>query len=296
MDYQWIYGTHTYNLSDSAPFDVVKIDGIDLAAVEPITEQGPLQDGDSDIDMRLKPRVVQMLLQAVTRPAPYDVESNRELFNRIFAPSPVLGTLLLTYNNGKQYAITARCLGNAGIPRGLEEDRILKAGVAFRCPDPLWYNPVEHVITFGIAAGGGTFQVPTPVPTGLGASIINQAIAVAYDGTYREFPIFQINGPITNPKIVNAATNKKIDFTGITIAGDDYYTVDLRYGRKYVYKNGNKTDLRTGETTTDSNLATFAIEANPIAVDGANTITVTGTGANSNTQVYMRYFDRYAGI
>lgn len=296
MQYQWIYGTHTYELSDSAPFDVVKIDGIDLAAVDPITEQGPLQDGDTDIDMRLNPRVVQMLLQAVTRNAPYDHESNRALFNKIFAPSRVLGTLQITYDNGRQYAITARCLGNAGIARGLEEDRLMRAGVAFRCPDPLWYNPNEHVLSFGIAAGGGSFQVPTMVPTGLGASTLNQTLTIDYSGTYREFPIINIYGPITNPKIVNAATGKKIDFTGISLVAGDYYTVDLRYGRKYVYKNGVTTDVRTGETTTDSQLATFAIEADPIATDGSNPITVTGTGVNSFTQVYVRYFDRYAGI
>lgn len=296
MQYEWIYGTHTYQLSDSSPFDVVTIDGIDTSAVEAITEQGPLQDGDSDVDMRLQPRTVQMVLQAVTRLPPYDHESNRLLFNRIFAPSSMLGTLQITYDNGQVFAITARMMGNAGIKRGLQEDRLMRAGVVLRCPDPLWYNPVEHVISFGIAAGGGSFQVPTPVPTGLGTSTLNQTNTINYDGTYREFPIFQINGPITNPKIVNTATGKKIDFTGIAIAGGDYYTVDLRYGRKYVYKNGNKTDLRTGETTTDSNLATFALEHNPIAVDGVNPITVTGTGVNSNTQVYMRYFDRYAGI
>lgn len=296
MQYQWIYGTHTYELSDSAPFDVVSIDGIDTASVEAITEQGPLQDGDTDIDMRLNPRTVQMVLQAVTRAAPYDHESNRLLFNRIFAPSTRLGVLQITYDNGQQFAITARMMGNAGIKRGLEEDRLMRAGVVWRCPDPLWYNPIEHVISLGLGLGSTGFAVPTPVPTFIGGSTANQTYTLNYDGTYREFPIFQIYGPITSPKIVNQATGKKIDFTGITIAGGDYYTIDLRYGRKYAYKNGNKTDLRTGEATTDSNFATFAIEHNPIAVDGVNPLTITGTGANSNTQVYLRYFDRYAGI
>ena len=296
MRYQWIYGTHTYELSDHAPFDVVTIDGIDVPAVDAITEQGPLQDGDSDLDMRLNARVVQLLLQATTRAAPYDHETNRALFNKIFAPSTRLGTLQITYDNGNQFAIAARCLGNAGVKRGLEEDRLLRAAVAFRCPDPLWYDPTEHVLSFGVAAGGGSFQVPTAVPTGLGASTINQTLTINYAGTYKEYPQITIYGPITNPKITNVATGKKIDFTGFSLIAGDYYTIDLRYGRKYVYKNGVTTDIHTGETSTDSNLATFAIEANPIATDGVNPITVTGTGANSNTQVYLRYFDRYAGI
>jgi len=239
---------------------------------------------------------VQMLLQAVTRAAPYDHESNRLLFNQIFAPSTRLGTLQITYNNGRVFAITARMMGNAGIKRGREEDQLLRAGVVFRCPDPLWYDPNKHTLSFGIAAGATSFQVPTPVPTFMGTSVINQTLTINYPGTYREFPVITIHGPITDPKVVNLATSKKIDFTGITLTASDYYTIDLRYGRKYVYKNGVTTDLRTGETTTDSNLATFAIEHNPIATDGQNPITVTGTGANSFTQVYVDYYDRYAGI
>src|SRR5689334_3624046 len=101
MQYQWIYGTHTYELSNSAPFDIVTIDGIDVPAVDPITEQGPLQDGDTDVDMRLNARVIQMLVQAVTRASPYDHETNRALFNKIFSPSKTLGTLQITYNNGR---------------------------------------------------------------------------------------------------------------------------------------------------------------------------------------------------
>lgn len=296
MRYQWLYGIDTFELSDSMPFDVVTIDGIDTAPVQAITEQGPLQHGDTDTDMRLQPRVVQMKLQAVNRAAPYDNESNRELFNRLFAPSKQLGKLRITYDNGKVYEIVARCLGNSGIRRGLVEDQLLIAGVALRCPDPLWYNPVMNSVPFGIAAGSTGFTVPTPVPTFVGTSTLDQVVPLTYAGTFQEFPIFQIYGPITSPKMVNQATGRKIDFSGITINNGDYYTVDLRYGRKFVYKNGDTNDLRTAEVTTDSQLATFALEANPDAIHGINPILVTGTSVNSATQIYMQYFDRYAGI
>lgn len=295
MQYQWIYGTHIYELSNSAPFDVVSIDGIDTAAIDPITEQGPLQHGDSDIDMRLQPRIVQMVLQARTTNT-YSHESNRELFNRIFTPSRQLGKLRITYNNLRVFEIVARCLGNSGIRRSLVDDQLLRAGVALRCPDPLWYNPEMHSISFGIAAGNSAFSVPTPVPTPMGSSVLNQTTTINYAGTFAEFPLFLVYGPIADPKIVNASTGRKIDLTGITIANGSYYTIDLRYGRKFVYKNGDTSDIRTGEVTTDSQLATFAIEADPDVADGVNPITITGTSANSVTQVYMQYYDRYSGI
>lgn len=296
MEYDWYYGTNVYRLSDSLPFDVVAIDGIDLAPVTPITEQGPLQDGDSDIDIRLQARTIQMVLQAVNRAAPYDNESNRELFNKIFSPSRQLGKLRLTYDNGKQYEIIARCLGNAGIKRGLAEDMLLRAGVVLRCPSPLWYNPSGYTVGFGIAGGGGIFAVPTPVPTPMGASILNQTILISYLGTFKAYPIITVIGPITDLVIRNLATTYKIDFTGFTIPAAHYYTIDLRYGRKFIYKDGVTTDIRTGETTSDSQLATWAIEADPIAPNGANSIQVTGTTITSATQIYVNYFDYFAGI
>jgi len=295
VQYQWVYGVDTYELSDSSPFEVVSIDGIDNTAVTPITEQGPLQDGDTDRDMRLEPRVIQMVIQARTKAA-FPHETNRALFNAMFAPSSQLGKLRITYNNGKVYEIVARCLGNTGLRRDLVSEQLLKAGVALRCPDPLWYNPVQNIIPFALAAGGSAFTVPTPVPTPVGTSTLNQTVVLTYAGTYREFPLIVINGPITDPKITNTTTGRKIDLTGITIANAHYYTIDLRYGRKFVYKDGVTTDLRTGEVTTDSQLATFAIEANPIATHGINTIQVTGSSVNSATSAYMQYYDRYAGI
>lgn len=295
MNYEWLYGTHIYQLSDSQPFDVVEIDGIDVAANTPITEEGPLQHGKTDKGMYLQPRVVQMLLQAVNRLPPYDNESNRQLFNRMFAPSRHLGKLRLTYDNGKVYEIVARCLGNTGAARGLEKDQRLRAGVSFYCPDPLWYNPVMHSISFGIAAGSTGFTVPTPVPTFVGTSVLSQTIVINYDGTFQETPIILVYGPIDDPEITNLATGRKLSFPGTNIAAGDWYTLDLRFGRKFVYANGDENDLRTAELV-DSQLATFALEADPEAVDGVNPILVSGASVNSQTQVYMQYFDRYTGI
>lgn len=295
MNYEWVYGTNTYPLNDSNPFQVVSIDGIDLAKVEPITERGPLQDGVTDKDMRLSPRVIQLVLQANTT-ASNTHESNRELFNRIFTPSAILGKLQLTYDNGNVYQINARPLGDAGLGRNAQNELQLKAGLAFECPDPLWFNPNGYTIGFGISGGGGIFAVPTPVPTPLGSANLNQTVTINYIGTYKEFPMITVTGPITNLIITNLATNKKIDFTGTTIAAAHYYTIDLRYGRKFIYKDGVTTDIRTGETTTDSNLSTWALEADPIAPAGENAIRVQGSTITSATQINLAYLDRFAGI
>jgi hypothetical protein len=296
MQYQWLYGTHTYDLDDSQPFEMVEIDGIDVAQSVAITEQSPLQHGNTDRGMVLQPRIIQMVLQAPNNPPTYSTEVNRKLFNRVFAPSQVLGRFRITYNNGDVYEIVARCLGNTGMGRNLEKDILNRAGVALQCPSPLWYDPVMKSVAFGIAAGSTGFTVPTPVPTFVGTSILDQTVVIEYAGTFQEFPIIHVYGPIDDMVIRNLATGRKIDLNGTLIANDDYYTFDLRFGRKFVYMNGDTTDLHTAEVTTDSQLATFAIEADPIATDGINPIQVTGTSVTSQTQVYMQYYDRYSGI
>lgn len=296
MNYEWIYGTNTYNICDSAPFQVKSIDGIDSAKVEQITERGPLQDGETDKDMRLTPRIIQLVLQAPTT-VTYSHEYNRDLLNYIFTPSAVLGKLQLTYNNGRVFQIAARPLGDSGAGRSLEREFMLTAGIALACPDPLFYNPVGYGYSFGIAGGGGSgFAVPTPIPTPIGLSTLNQTLNIPYPGTYKDFPLITVYGPITDLKITHQQTGKIIDFLGTTIPSGSYYTIDLRYGRKFVYKNGDTSDIRTGETTTASKLSTFAIEANPVVPDGVNGITVTGTSITSLTQVYIQGFERYSGI
>ena len=295
MNYEWLYGTNTYQLSNGQPFDVVSIKGIDIAKVEPITERGPLQDGETDKDMRLAPRVVQLVLQANTS-VDFPHEVNRALFNRIFTPASQLGRLQITYDNGNVYQIYARPLGDAGVGRSLAEDLHMIAGLAFECPDPLWFNPNGYTIGFGISGGGGIFAVPTPVPTPLGSANLNQTITIDYIGTYKEFPVITVIGPVTNLIITNLVTNKKIDFTGFTIPAAHYYTIDLRYGRKFIYKDGVTSDIRTGETTTDSNLSTWALESDPTAPDGENPIKVQGSTITSATQINLAYYDRFSGI
>jgi len=296
MRYQWLYGTHTYELSDSQPFEVVEIDGIDSAAVTAITEQSPLQHGNTDKGMVLQPRIIQMVIQAPNNPPTYTTEINRKLFNRIFGPSQMLGRFRVTYDSGDVFEIVARCLGNSGMGRSLEKDILVRAGVALQCPSPLWYDPVMKSIAFGIAAGSTGFTVPTPVPTFVGTSTLDQTVTLTYDGTFQEFPIIHVYGPIDDMVMTNLATGRKIDLNGTLVANGDYYTFDLRFGRKFVYRNGVTTDLRTAEVTTDSQLATFAIEADPIATDGINPIRFTGTSVTSQTQAYMQYYDRYSGI
>lgn len=285
----------TWPLSDSVPLEVVSIDGIGNATVTPLTEQGPLQHGDSDLDFRLEPRIINLVLQAHADEV-YSYRSIRELINRLFNASNAVLTLRVLFDDNIIRDIDVRSLGIPGFSSSIQQEILTGVGVQLRAANPLFYDPVGVSVTFGLSGGGSAFTVPTPVPTPIGASTIDQTIDITYDGTFDTKPIITIYGPATDPVLTHLTTGDVLDFTGISIPNGSYYTLDLRYGRKLVYKNGDTSDNRIAELTDASNLDTFGVVADPTVPDGINSIRFTATSVNTATQVYVNYFDYYTGI
>ncbi len=290
-----IIGAKTYNLSNSAPFEVIDLDNLGASEATRITERGPAQDGDSDIDFVLEPRTMGLVLQAQSSPT-YSYEANRELANKLFKATNTPIILRLTFPSGKVRQIDTQSVGGLKLPLTIASLPAFRFGVVLRAGTPTFYDPNAVSVNFGIAAGSSAFTVPTVIPTFFGGSTLDQTVVITYAGTYREFPVMILYGPIINPIIRNNTTGDKISFQGYTIPQGDYYTIDLRYGRKQVYRNGNPADSRIAETTSDSNLATFALEADPDVPDGLNSIQVTGSGVNGITRLYFQYNNRYDGI
>lgn len=117
---------------------------------------------------------------------------------------------------------------------------------------------------------------------------------IAYTGSFSEYPEITIVGPITDPVLTNVSTGEVLDFTGITISAGDSYTIDCRFGYKTV-KNAAGTN-KIADLTSDSDLATFHLGADPEVSGGSNAFTLTGTSTDANTQVTVAYYNRYVGI
>ena len=286
-------GTIDTDISEGAPFEVVNIDNLGPSEATRITERGPMQDGDSDTDQQLEPRIIPIVLQARVSGA-YTQRAIRNLAIDLFKATNVPILLTIIWADGTTFRIDTKSLGNISLPLNISTNNYMKFGVNLRAANPTFYDPSLSIFNFGLTGSGET-QVPVIVPTPVGGSSLDQTTTINYDGTYRAYPIIYIYGPITNPKIENLTMGTKLDFTGYTIASGDYYTVDLRYGRKIVYKNGNTADNRINELTIDSTIATFVIEAKPLAVSGANSIRVSGTALTGISSVYLQYNRRFDG-
>lgn len=288
-----IVGSTTYNLTDDLVVLWVGEDGVGMADVRRISESSPQQHGDTDIDYRLEPRLFReaFLINPDSLSAHYD---RRKSVLRIFRPSLNPIKLRWTLDNGDVRQIDCHYSGGAKFASSDRKGFTQKLVAEFRAADPVFYHPNAISVVYNVGSGSGGFIYPLVFPVSFGGSTVNQTTTIEYDGTFREYPIITIVGPVTDPVVTNQATSDKLDFTGITISAGDYYTIDLRYGYKTVVNAAGTNKI--ADLTNDSDLTTFSLEADPDVADGLNPIKVTGSAANSVTSITLTYYNRYVGI
>jgi hypothetical protein len=266
--------TYTLNGTDATTGLLIRYlgdQGFGLAPLRRITTRGPLQDGDSDIDFRLEPRVLQIPLMVVNASATapkYQHYEIREKLLSIFRPGDN-AYITVTRSDGvttKTRRINVRVLG--GMSFDVDPDNFhVRTVVQLRADDPTWYDP-QNIDTFYDNANlNGTQVFPNL-------------------GNWDIFPLIMIERTITNPVITNVTTGQVISITAAITSG--FYLIDLSYGKKTVVDNLGVNRIST--VSAASNLATWSI------VPGNNTIAITGTVGDLNARGLFAYFPRFTGI
>lgn len=294
VQYSYISGGVTYNLngtntltvpllgSQTFTFSYLGDQGFGLAPLHRITTRGPLQHGDSDIDFRLDPRILQIPLLIKNESALLPKTSHYAIRNallKIFNPTTP-GTMRVRYgtwlgtigtDNVVNFLIDVHVLG--GLTFDVDPvDYHVRTVVQLRADDPTWYA--------GNATGNPT------IATYLNANI-NGTQTLTVGGNWPTFPVIRINGPITNPTITNSTTGKAIAITA-TIGSGAYFDIDLSYGAKTVYDNLGANRISTVSATSD--LATWALSPD------ANVIAITGSSVGASNDITFTYYDRFTGI
>jgi len=262
-------------------FNYLGDQGFGLAPMHRITTRGPLQQGDSDIDFRLDPRVLQLPLVVANTSSDgkrwyhYQI---RERLLEIFQPqySGVLQLIVLGLNGASAVDYERRI--NVNLLGGLSFDvdpsnYNVRTVVQLRASDPTWYESSYP--------SGNRFVVNYVTSNINGSQVINVG------GNWWTYPIIRLFGPITNPVITNSTTGQSITFTG-TISAGAYYDIDLEYGKKTVVDN-----LGVNRISTVSSASAFATWS---LGPSNNTIAITGTGTTAATNAVFNYFYRYTGI
>lgn len=281
-----------YSLSDNQDYVLTGLDGIGAAPVRRIAERGPMQHGDSDLGFRLQPRKIALALMARGGDAASWFGRRNDLLS-IFRSSNSPVQLRIT--DGEMVRqIDCHYSGGMEMPVDDLGVRWQRVGIELIAPDPTWYDPNGESVLFGLGVGTEAMEIPLVIPWQIGASSIDQAVAIAYDGTWDAWPIITINGPISDCVIVNETTGDMLDFTGAEIGAGDSYVIDCRYGYKTIVNAAGANKI--ADLADNSNLATFRIGAHPDVPGGHNSISVTGSGANAETNILLQYMRRFVGV
>lgn len=247
--------------------------GFGLAPLHRITTRGPLQHGDSDIDFRLDPRILQIPLVVKNESASpkFNSYAIREALLNIFRPQDS-GYIEVTTGNGVTTLtrrLDVRVLG--GLTFDVDPvDYHVRTIIQLRADDPTWYNPTQSTFTV-TNANFGTPQL------------------ITNNGNFLAYPIFEITPPVTDFTVTYIpAPALTSDFTasGSLIVAT---RMNFAYGQKTFVVTSTGVSLLSSIIDVTS-FAQFVL--NP----GVNSVTFTGTGRTAATQVLIRWNDRYTGI
>lgn len=282
----------TYPLDDGTYCYWVGDDGLGMAPMHRLSERGPLQHGDTDRGYRLDPRMIRLVLDivATTRASLF---SKRTSLMGILSPVNSNVILQLALDSGT-YRINTNYVAQMAMPSSERLGWNQTVVVDLKANDPTWYKSTGDSLSFSLAAGGDSLEVPTEIPMVVGGSTINTITSATNNGSFYTYPTIRITGPIQNCVITNSTSGDKLDFTGTTISGGDYYDINLRYGYKTVTNAAGTNKI--ADLTSDSDLATWNLLPDPDAVDGINSIQVTGIAASEETNVYLHWYERYIGL
>lgn len=290
MQIDWIINNTTYSLDDREDFYFISHEGLLMPPLHRLRDRGVFQDGETDRGYRLDPRQI-ILTMAIHGSDLTDYYTKRAKLARLFKPlDNIKGELRFSQGSWTR-SIDCNCIE---IMEGVRSHLVQKFVLSLEAPDPLLYDPIMQEVYFTLSGGVDTFEVPMEVPLKVGTASLDASKTITYPGDYETFPVVYIYGPITDCLITNETSGDILDFDGVTIAADDYYKIDCRYSYKTVEDEAG--DDKIADLTDDSDLATFSIQADPDAVNGINSFTVTGTGANEDTNIKIEYYKRYTGV
>jgi len=274
-----------YDSTSALTFNYLGDQGFGMAPMHRITQRGPMQHGDSDIDFRLDPRIMQIPLFVNTTSID-DYYAARGRLLSVFSPSNTTGRITVTTSTWSR-TIDVKVLGGMSFDVDPKAGYGLRAVIQLRADDPTWYDATPHAIAGASGIAGTATAYPVIYPRTYGTATINAATTFAYDGTWLTYPVITALGPITGLVITNNTTGQVISTSG-SIAAGRTFTYDLRYGKKTVYDDlGNNQIATVGAS---SNLATWAI------VTGTNSISIAASASASPAAVSIVYNTRFVGI
>lgn len=242
-----------------------------------ITRRGYKQHGVTEVDFLVSPRTVSVQLFQIT---PCDRESywqNRHDLHEILRPNRGGAiTYILRQAGGNKRALMVRANSGAIFPPQADNNSwVIDEPIDFVAFDPIWFDPdtVEADIALTVDSDL-IFPITFPIEFGTnGAQFI---YPITYTGTWKSYPTLTLTGPYTSAIIENLTTGISIELLQ-GISEGETRIITLTPGAQSIKDAAGVNyfaDLAPG-----ANLVGFAIEPDPIAPGGIQTIRAVLQGA-----------------
>lgn len=275
--------------------------GFGMPPVRYITSRSPTQHGETVIDYRLDPRVIQLVHRSNSCGRTEYWTKRSELLNMIRPnrsgiTSYDLGILRKRLPDGSKREI------RVAIEQGPEfvardpnrwDEWAFTETIRFIAHDPLFYDPVQKTANLSLATEG--FVFPIGLPLLIDDDVIDTTMTCTTEGTEDTYPTITITGPISGVEITNQSLDLEIKIRH-NVSYGEIVTVYLDPGNKRVISD------QIGDITAaayyTSDLAMFRLAPHPKVTSGANTVHFYGSGVVSAgpTAISMSWYDRYIGI
>lgn len=284
--------------------------GLGMANVRRLSEVGPFQLGETDLDYRQDSRIVMLKLGLTGRGRDplLDLENLRQRLMTVFRPRVGDPVALTLTTNGRLLQLDGNLEGLMDVPMrdwAGYADQVM--ALTIKAGDPRLYDPRLRTVSFNIVTALAGWSIPWPIPWSIGESILDVTQTVYYangnKSAAEEYPVIRIAGPIYAPVVENLTTDEQLAFTaegGLLLEAGDYVDINLGYGYKTAV---NQLGESVEQYLSDGNdLATWHLAynteklSNGTRCDGNNIIRVTGVGATLSTEVTMFYYNRYLGL
>ena len=225
------------------------------------TVKSPYQIGNTLIGQIINPRDIEIDFTIITDNKDHLYSLKRAV---IKAFNPLNGSGKLTYiNTDNKYKITAVSKNSPSFQKDNKTNQKIK--LKLHAPDPRWYNPDE-----------------INIPIKQSNEIINKG------DTFTAIKL-TLNGPMSNPAILNMTTGEKIQLNH-TISSDEKIVVNTKFGDKsiHLYDSYNRKRNSFSILSFDSRL--FGLQS------GSNLIEFRASNMNEQSKINISYKERYLGI
>lgn len=288
------------SVSLTGPIYLTEIDGIGLVKPNRYVRSGPQQHGQTLGQALMMPRVVTLGL-LYKHDLDGELEADRETLQRMLNDLNHAIWLDVIYPSGISKRLDVYYYDGLTGPRsGNDLYGEAKDAIQLVADTPIFYGPSPEIDAWPL--GGGDYYytsaeglfIPWLVPFGISASTILANSIIRYDGTWEEYPIWNIYGPASKVRLENVSTGEILQFTDDGfVEPNDVWTIDLRYGHKDVV---NLAGLNKAEfLTTDSDIATWHLAPHAEVTQGRNALRLIASDCDENSKLEMTWYRRYNG-